>query len=447
MSGTKRSEGLSRVTAITFAVGTMVGAGVFVLSGLVVAAVGPGALLSYAICAVLVSFSGLSYAMLASIFPEDGGGYLYSERLLGKYPGFLAGWIMYVAQPIALSFVLLGFGIYLNLLLSIALDPRISAAAALLLVTALNIRGIAEAGRLEVAIVITKIAILVLFFFVALFFLNASSFSPFLPSGTDAVLQGVSMVFFAYMGFQVITMMGGEVKQSSKSVPAAMLASIVIVALVYTGVILGLLAANLPIYGGDSVFQAASVLMGPLGGILVALGAVLSTLSSANALTAGASRIVKEMASEGQIPGRFARLWHREPTNALLLGFCIAFAFILYGSLDAIIGLVNVAMLIAMLFVNLSALKLIRRNEMDEGKTYFRLPLGPVFPILGAASCVVITLTLPLPSIILGIVAMLLGTVFYAIEDTPQGKEEIEEIRKALGRAGAKTDERGNIVR
>jgi APA family basic amino acid/polyamine antiporter len=85
----RRREGLSMLTAIAFAVGTMIGAGVFVLSGLVVNLAGPGALISYAICAVLVAFSGLSYATLASIFPEDGGGYLYSEKMLGKYPGFL----------------------------------------------------------------------------------------------------------------------------------------------------------------------------------------------------------------------------------------------------------------------------------------------------------------------------------------------------------------------
>ena len=122
----KRSEGLSTFTAIAFAVGTMIGAGVFVLSGLVINVAGPGAIISYLICAVLVSFSGLSYATLASIFPEDGGGYLYSEKMLGKFPGFLSGWIMYIAQPIVLSFVLLGFGIYLNLLFSIFLTPLLS---------------------------------------------------------------------------------------------------------------------------------------------------------------------------------------------------------------------------------------------------------------------------------------------------------------------------------
>ena len=159
----KRSEGIGIYTAITFAVGTMVGAGVFVLSGLVVQTAGPGAFLSYIICAILVTFSGLSYAALASIYPEDGGGYLYSERMLGKYPGFLAGWIMYIAQPIVISFVLLGFGIYLNLLLTTSIDPRIFALFALVLITILNVRGIAEAGKFEPLIVVAKIMILITF--------------------------------------------------------------------------------------------------------------------------------------------------------------------------------------------------------------------------------------------------------------------------------------------
>ena len=253
----KRSEGLSTATAITFAVGTMIGAGVFVLSGLVIDAAGPGALLSYIICAVLVAFSGLSYASLASIFPEDGGGYLYAEKMLGKYPGFLTGWIMYIAQPIVLSFVLLGFGIYLNLLLSISVDPRIFAAVALILITVVNLRGIAEAGRFELAVVATKVSILILFSLVGFLFLQVSVFNPFLPHGMPSVFQGVTMVFFAYMGFQVITMMAGEVKESNRKVPVAMLVSIVIVALVYVGVIIALLAANLTNYGSESVFDAA----------------------------------------------------------------------------------------------------------------------------------------------------------------------------------------------
>ena len=431
----KRSEGLSTATAITFAVGTMIGAGVFVLSGLVIDAAGPGALLSYIICAVLVAFSGLSYASLASIFPEDGGGYLYAEKMLGKYPGFLTGWIMYIAQPIVLSFVLLGFGIYLNLLLSINIDPRIFAAVALILITVVNLRGIAEAGRFELAVVATKVSILILFSLVGFLFLQVSVFNPFLPHGMPSVFQGVTMVFFAYMGFQVITMMAGEVKESNRKVPVAMLASIVIVALVYVGVIIALLAANLTNYGSESVFDAAVALIGPIGGAIIALGAVLSTLSSANALTAGASRIVMEMASEKQIPGRFAKLRHKQPTNAILLGSAVAMLFIFYGSLDSIIELVNSAQLIAMFFVNASAFVLTRNESyIESDRGYFKIPFGPLFPILGALSCVLISLTLSLLSIILGFVALFVGSILYLLEDTPEGEKEVENIKEALKR-------------
>ena len=255
------------------------------------------------------------------------------------------------------------------------------------------------------------------------------------PNGLGGVFAGITMVFFAYMGFQVITMMAGEVKESSKEVPRAMLASIVIVALVYVGVILALLAADLPTYGSQSVFDAAIVLIGPIGGAIVAIGAVLSTLSSANALTAGASRIILEMASEKQIPGRFAKLRHDQPTNAILLGSFVAITFILYGSLDAILGLVNIAMLIAMFFVNLSAVNLTRkRGLVEEEKGYFRIPLGPLFPILGAISCVIISLTIDPLSIILGVIALFLGTVLYLVEDTEEGKEEAEKISTLLHR-------------
>ncbi|HNQ32970.1 MAG TPA: amino acid permease, partial [Methanoculleus sp.] len=82
---------MSLSAAVAFAVGNMIGAGVFVLSGLIIAIAGPSAVISYIICGLAVAFSGLSYAVLASIYPEDGGGYLYARRILGPYPGFLAG--------------------------------------------------------------------------------------------------------------------------------------------------------------------------------------------------------------------------------------------------------------------------------------------------------------------------------------------------------------------
>jgi len=161
---------------------------------------------------VLACLSGLSYATLASIFPEDGGGYLYAKRMLGEYPGFIAGWAMYVSMMISTAFVVLGFGIYLNLLLGTHIDPRLAALGAVLFLTLLNIRGLSEAGRAEVVLVGTKLAILCVLVLAGLVHIRASAFVPFMPYGMGGIVQGMTMVFFTYVGFQVVAMMAGEVR-------------------------------------------------------------------------------------------------------------------------------------------------------------------------------------------------------------------------------------------
>ncbi|TFH41871.1 MAG: amino acid permease, partial [ANME-2 cluster archaeon] len=418
----KRSEGLSMFAAIAFAVGTMVGAGVFVLSGVVIDVAGPAAVLSYLLCAVIVTFSALSYATLASIFPEDGGGYLFAKKMIGDYPGFIAGWAMYISLLIATSFVLLGFGIYLNLLLGINLDPRLGALGAVLLLTALNLRGLSEAGKLEVAMVVAKVSILILFIIGGVIQIQRTSFEPFLSQGPGGVFKGMTMVFFAYMGFQVISMMGGEIKESSKTVPKATLASVGIVAVIYIGVIIAVLSANLPAHNSESVFDAAVVLLGTSGGLIVALAATISTLSAANANIIGASRVTLEMASEKQIPGRFTRLKNDQPINSILLGAVITAILIIFANLDFIVNLTNAAMLSTMVLVNLSAYMLIKQEKkIPPEKNYFKMPMGTLFPILGIVTCIVMIVNLPVTSVILGIAALLIGSVIYVLEDTPEG--------------------------
>ncbi len=432
---TKRVQGLGMLATVAFAVGSMIGAGVFVLSGLVIDIAGPAAVISYIICGGIIAFSGMSYAMLASIFPEDGGGYLYVRRLMGNFPGFLAGWGMYAFSMIACSFVLIGFGIYLNLLLGINLDPRIMAMAGLVALTLLNFKGLSEAGKFEIGLVVTKVIILIGLVVFGLLYLQASDFSDFAPHGAAGIFTGVTMVFFAYTGFQVAAMMAGEVKESSKKVPMAILISIGLVMFVYVGVILALIAAGLPSYGSESVFDAAVVLIGPVGGLIVAFAATISTLTCANANIVGASRIIMEMAAEKQLPGRFARLRGGQPVNSLITGAIISMVFILYGNLDFIINITNVSILATMMLVNISAFIMIRNErKIPSGRSYFRIPLGPLIPVVGAVSCFVMILYLPPSIILLGAMVLMAGSVFYLIEDTPQGRKAIEEIKEALGR-------------
>jgi len=432
--GLKRGE-LGIFTAIVFAIGNMVGAGVFVLSGLVIDTAGPSAVLSYIICGILVTFSGLSYAVLASIYPEDGGGYLFTKRLLGPLPGFIAGWAMYISLTIAGAFVLLGFGIYANLLFGTSWDPRLFALGGLVAISLLNMRGISEAGKLETGLVVAKVAILSVLVAAGFVHINSSAFVPFFPAGTGGMLAGISMVFFAYIGFQVVALMGGEIKESSRNVPLAILAAIGIVALIYTGVIIALLSAHLPAYGETSVFEAGKIFFGSIGASVIALGALFSTLSSANANVIGASRITMEMASERQIAAGFARLVHGQPANSILFGTILAGVLIIYGNLDFVVSLTNVTTLVTMALVNASAFILIRKTHLvPPEKTYFRIPLGVLIPFLGCVSCIAMLATLNAGVIGIGCLVLIAGLLLYFLEDSPEGERIRNQIDTRLGR-------------
>jgi APA family basic amino acid/polyamine antiporter len=200
-------------------------------------------------------------------------------------------------------------------------------------------------------------------------------------------------------------------------------------------VTIALVAARLPAYGSTSVFDAAVVFFGSVGGSIVALGALFSTLSSANANMIGASRITLEMASERQIPGRFASLKNGQPLNSILFGALLTLLLIIIGNLDFVVNLTNVTTLAAMALVNASAALLVRREErVPPEKQYFRMPFGILIPVLGAASCVGMLVFLSPLTIGLGLGLLLCGSVFFVLEDTPSGERTVREIRSLLNR-------------
>jgi amino acid transporter len=241
------------------------------------------------------------------------------------------------------------------------------------------------------------------------------------------------MVFFAYIGFQVVAQIGGEIRESERTVPLATLVSLVIVAALYTGTTIALLAAHLPSYGSGSVFDAAKVLIGPMGALIVALGAVFSTLSSANANVVGSSRIILTMAAEKQIPGRFARISYGQPANSILFSSVVVLLLIIYGNLTFIVDLTNLTTLATMFLVNVSAFLFIRlEQKKPSGRKFFRLPLGVLIPVLGGVSCILMALTLSPFIIVIGLLFLFGGTALYILEDTPQGNAAIQEIRKIL---------------
>jgi amino acid transporter len=411
VSGSDTDGKIGLVAAIAFAVGTMVGAGVFVLSGVALSKAGPAATVAFGLAGLLVLLSALSFAVVASLAPPGRSGYAYVGTALGRYWGFVTSWAFWMAGIVGAAFVLNAFGQYLHQFFL----PDVPAVAWGLIgagaLTALNLGPASAIGRAEVGLVAIKVSILILLIVFGLIHIQQAHFTPFAPHGAGSVLATSALLFIAYLGFNVVTNMAGDVRQPHRTIPLAILASMVIVALVYLGVVVALLAADLPSFSEDSVGAAASKLMGAWGGVLIPIGALVSTLSAANANILGSSEIMLRLAAQRDVPTVLGRTWHGNPVLSVLVGAGLYVVLILSRQTDGVIALANVAAIIAMAFVNLAAIEAMRRRPPGV----LDLPLGPVLPLLGLVTAVAQLLFIGRLEVAVGAGLVLAGSALYLL--------------------------------
>ncbi|MFN8108764.1 MAG: APC family permease [Thermoleophilia bacterium] len=264
------------LSCIAFAVGTMVGAGVFVLSGLAIRRAGPAALAAFGLAGVLVLLSALSFAVVASVAPPGGSGYAYVGTALGRHWGFVASWCFYLGGVIGTAFVLNAFGVYVHRFFWGGPPAATFAICAVGLLALLNLGPASAIGRAEVVLVAVKVGVLVLLVAFALIHVHRAHFTPFLPHGAGSVVTTSALLFIAYLGFNVLTNMAGDVDRPHRTIPLAIVVSMAIVAAIYLGVVVALLAGRVTTYDEASVGTAARHLMGAWGGVLIPVAALVS---------------------------------------------------------------------------------------------------------------------------------------------------------------------------
>ncbi|MFR9777049.1 APC family permease [Micromonospora sp. MS34] len=406
-----RRGSIGLLSCVAFAVGTMVGAGVFVLSGLAVQRAGPAATVSFVLAGVLVLLSALSFAVVASLAPPGGSGYAYVRTALGARVGFLASWAFWLGGVIGVAFVLNAFGSYLHDFFVPALPATLVAVVAVALVAVLNMGPASLIGRAETALVAVKVGILALLVVYALAHLGRAHFTPFLPHGPGAVVTTSGMLFIAYLGFNVVTNMAGDVDRPQRTIPLAILISMALVALIYIGVVIALLAGGISSYDEASVGTAARNLIGGWGGILIPIGALISTLSAANANMLGSSEIMVRLAADRQVPTVAGRLWHGHPAVSVLAASATAVVLLSTGDIQAIVALGNVAAIIAMVLVNAAA----ARAQITPGAGGIRLPVGPALPVLGALAALAQLVFIGWRATLLGLALVAAGLGLHAL--------------------------------
>ncbi len=415
------SHSIGMISLIAFAVGTMVGGGVFALSGMVVKDAGAGAILAYIFAGIVMTLSALSFAAVASRAKPGETGYAPIGTVLSPTWRFITMWAFYIMGITGVAYVLMSFGSYFLVFVpkTHAVVAALIAAVALIL---LNYGPAGLVGKAETVMVGFKLTVLMILIVFGLKAFKPSFFDHWTPHGMGSVLAATAILFTAYSGFNVITNMSGSVQDAQKKVPLAIVLSLAIVAVIYIGVAVALVISGT---SGSSGFEnhgltlAAEKLMGHWGAVLVGIAALVSTLSGANANLLGSSDLLVRMAQNKDIPSGLGKLSKKgNPisavtlSGALILILMVAAHFSGSGGMKMIVVFTNVSGIIALVIVDVTAAKMGFKKWNTPG---MKLPGGALIPILAVAAA-----SLQIPSlgewwqVVIGVAMVALGFVVWA---------------------------------
>jgi APA family basic amino acid/polyamine antiporter len=398
-----RSPGasLGLLDATMVGIGAMIGAGIFVLTGLAAETAGPAAIIVFGLNGGVTLFTALSYAELASAIPRNGGGYAYVRETFTGSVSFVMGWTRWFTYMAAGGLYALGFSSnfveFVHLYFPNAPDlPIVYAVLIVGLFVALNALSTEASGGAETIITIAKIAILGVFIAFGVFAVETGEFDPFFTadSGAMAVLPAMGLTFIAFQGYDLIATVTEEVENPRRNIPRAIFLSLVATVAIYLLVVfvaIGTLGADkLGAAGETAVAQAAEGFMPsfPLigtGAALITFGAVFSTVSALNAVIIGSSRVAFAMGRERQLPARLGQLHPRygTPFVAILASAVVMLLAVVLVPIRLIGNLASLFSLLGFIVVNVAVIRL-RRQKPDLSRP-FSIPLYPLPPLLGIA--------------------------------------------------------------
>ncbi len=387
--------------------GSMIGAGIFVVLAPAARAAGSGLLIGLAVAAAVAYCNATSSARLAARFPAAGGTYLYGRQQLGEFWGYLAGWGFVAGKAASCAAMALTVGLY-----AWPAQAHAIAAASVVALTAVNYAGVQKSAWLSRVIVAVVLTVLTA---VAVAALSSGAAAPARLDVTDAsvggVLQSAGLLFFAFAGYARIATLGEEVRDPSRTIPRAIPLALGIALAVYTVVAVAALAVLGPQRLADSVAPLTDAVITAGTGWLapaVRAGAAIAALGSLLALLLGVSRTVLAMARDHHLPHRLSAVHPRfgVPHRAeLLIGLVVA---MLAASADvrSAIGFSSFAVLVYYAIANVAALTL----RPGEGRP------PRLIPLVGVSGCVLLAFSLPPSAVLAGIAVLGAGTAVYALQ-------------------------------
>ncbi|QYC43594.1 putative amino acid permease YhdG [Nonomuraea coxensis DSM 45129] len=446
-----------RLTALdltVFGIGVIIGTGIFVLTGQVAKeTAGPAVALSFVVAGVVCGLAALCYAEFASTIPVAGSAYTFAFATLGEFPAWVIGWDLILELALAAAVVAVGWaGYFASMLESIGIplpaaiagDEAVVNLPAVIIVailTAVLVAGIKLSSRVNLILVITKVAVVLVVIVAGLFFVKAANYTPFIPDpvstpgvegvkaplfqvlfgitpvafGVLGIFSAAAIVFFAFIGFDIVATAAEETIEPQKDVPRGIFGSLAICTVLYVAV--SLVVVGMQNYTRLSTSAPLSDAFIAVGqdwlATIISLGALAGLTTVVLVLLLGQTRVLFAMSRDGLVPRTLSRVHPRFGTPAKLTVVIGVVTMALAGfvSFGELAELVNIGTLFAFVVVSIGVWVL-RRTRPDLPRA-FRVPLVPLLPILSVLACLYLMLNLPVETWLRFVIWMVLGVLVY----------------------------------
>ena len=449
----KKSLGATKLVAL--GIGAIIGAGLFSITGGAAAyQAGPAITISFVIAALGCCFAGLCYAEFASMIPVAGSAYTYSYATMGEFIAWIIGWDLVLEYAIAAATVSISWSRYLvkflegfdiHLPSSLVLCPwdggiiNLPAAFIIAFASLLLISGTEGSSKVNLAIVILKIAVVLVFIFLGWKYINTANYTPYIPAnkgtfgeyGFSGIIRAAAVVFFAFIGFDAVSTAAQETKNPKKNMPIGILVSLLICTVLYilfahvmTGVV------NYTAFKGHDGIAPVAIVIDNMGkadafGIVhpdypwlnkaILLAILAGYTSVILVMLLGQSRVFYSMSKDGLLPKSFSKIHpvYRTPVKSNLLLLIVVGTFAALAPARVAGEMTSIGTLLAFILVCVGIL--VMRKTMPNVPRGFKTPFVPLIPVLGIITCLFMMVFLPADTWIRLLIWMVIGLDVYIL--------------------------------